>query len=131
MHPDAGIGGFFGKNAGLGSIKANKADLIAQIQKNRDAHREVFLKAHKAYGEALDKALEARLSAHRRGEHITLYFDLPEPEDHTKDYDVVLGMLNLSVDDQLVITDDQYRQFMLDDWGWKQVFEGTVSRYTS
>lgn len=41
------------------------------------------------------------------------------PEDHTDEYDKAIGMLEMSVDDTVLITHDEYRQYVLDEWFWK------------
>jgi hypothetical protein len=43
---------------------------------------------------------------------------MPEPVDHTSDYDRVIAMLNMSVDSEIELDEDQFECFVLDQWGW-------------
>jgi hypothetical protein len=74
--------------------------------------------------EAVDE-LRSRVKRLKEGQFIQLagiQFLIPVPEDHTKDYDQVIEMLKMSVDEELEIESDQFACYVMDDWDWKEDF---------
>jgi len=111
--------------------KINKSTLIKTIQKNRDSHRAIFEKAIKAYQKKLEKILLDKLEQVKKGSKIKTYFNLPEPEDHTKDYDRVLQMLEMEVGDTIELEENEFSQFVMDNWVWKNEWVNNTLAYTN
>jgi hypothetical protein len=44
---------------------------------------------------------------------------LPEPQDHTIDYDRVIKMLEMSVDSLIELDEGAFDQYVMDNWSWK------------
>lgn len=112
-------------------ITVNKTELREQVQVNRDAHRAIFEQAVKLYNERLLDALQARVERVRLGQKINLYITLPVPEDHTKDYDRILAMLDMELADTIVVTQSEFAQYVMDDWSWKESFMNNSTAYVS
>lgn len=112
------------------TITANKFDLIGRIQNNRDKHRNIFEKAVTGFREQVIAQLEARLEMIRNGRKVDLSIRLPEPEDHTEDYDRVLDMLEMHRGDTIDISNDEFAMYVRDDWAWKRNWIAGVSNYT-
>lgn len=117
------------RDEGLGLISVHKAELIDRIRLNRDQHRAVFEKAIQGYHDELKRELADRLDRLIKGQHIDKHIALLEPEDHTEDYDRVLDMLEMSVDDEVTITAQEFAQYVRDDWAWKRQWVATNSAY--
>lgn len=54
--------------------------------------------------------------------------ELLVPEDHTDEYDQLLEMLAMSVDDEVELTAQEFAQYVRDDWSWKHQFTRTMRR---
>lgn len=106
-------------------------DLIAEIYANRAKHRAVFELALEGYHSEMLKKLERWTDEIRRGKTHTEYVSLPIPRDHTKEYDKVLKMLEMTTDTHIEMSDSDFAQYVMDDWSWKREFIGTASNYTS
>ena len=103
-------------------IKVNKAKLLEILKKNRQEHRGLFLEAQKKFREVAIKALDATLKAARDGKEFVLA-DLATyraPQDHTRDYDRSIKMLEMSVDEDIVINDQEFQNYVQDTWGWSR-----------
>ena len=111
------------------TVKVNKLELLAIIKENRANHRQVFLEALEGYKKKCIELLEQHLANLRTGKVYHVSIALPEPQEHTKDYDRVIRMLELSVDDVVEIAQDQFAQYVMDDWAWKNQFTSTTSMY--
>lgn len=114
---------------GIQHIAVKKSALIDALQKNRDGHRKQYEEAHAGYRRALLETVAKMYDDAKKGLDVQHFIQLDIPEDHTKDYDRVAGMLAMSVDDTVLITAQEYSQFVMDDWGWKEKFVGTSNAY--
>lgn len=112
------------------SIKVSKTELISKMSANRETHRSEFLKAQEGYRAAVIEELDRMLAEARTGKRIRRSVELIEPHDHTKEYDQVLAMLGMSVDDTVELDYQQFAQYVLDEWNWKAQFTATNSRYS-
>ncbi len=121
-------------------VKVSKNTLLSKVITNREKHIAAYDEAIAGYKEAALLAIEDAVGKLRRsiddlklGEVITLAavrFSLPVPENHEKDYDQVIAMLEMSVDDVLTIKSDEFACFVMDDWDWKEVFAATNKSYS-
>ena len=117
---------------GESKVTVQKEELLTAIRKNRDTHRASFLEAQKGYRDTVIKALDQTLAEAREGQRFILerITALIMPQEHTSDYDRVIRMLEMSVADQVTVTEQQFSQYVLDDWGWKKQFVTTNARYS-
>jgi hypothetical protein len=115
---------------GLQEVRLDKKVLIAKLTENRDNHRAVFIEALEGYHKAVVKALETQLADAKAGRKYQPNVALPVPQDHTADYNQALDLLQMSLDDELVLTAREFSQYVRDDWGWKPDFITTASSYT-
>lgn len=117
----------------------DRIKLITTLKTNRDQHHAVWLEAVEGYHAKAKENLESLITslkgAHKKPVPVNLH--LTVPEDHTKDYDKVIGLLEMSTEDTIRLSDQDYEWFVLDDWGWKNSwmyanagYSATASKYT-
>ena len=123
--------GFVEEFRGMASVRVKREVILEKIISNRSGHRKMFEDAIAGYREACIEALEASLTAAKAGKKFKPSITLPEPQDHTSDYDRAIAMLELSLDEELEISQRDFAQYVLDDWGWRADFIATASNYTS
>ena len=111
------------------TVKITKAELLGILTKNRAEHRDIFLTGQTKYREAAIRILDEALADAKAGKKIRRSIGLVAPEDHTADYDRVIRMLELSVDDTIVLTSAEFEQYVMDRWRWASQFGATVSSY--
>jgi hypothetical protein len=106
--------------------------LIATLEANRAQHRVIFGEALEGWRREAIKWFNARVRALRNGDTgVGTYFNLTRPVDHTKDYDVALAMLHATEDDTLVLDENEFRQYVQDEWGWKKSWVVSNSMYSA
>lgn len=110
-------------------ITVKKDDLIKIVEENRENHRGIYDKAVEAYHKTQQKWLDENIKKLKAGKEIVLYFGFPTPEDHTKDYDRVLRMLELSIDTEVTLSEADVSMYVQDDWQWKNAWTTTNSAY--
>jgi hypothetical protein len=112
------------------SVTVKKDDLVAKVKANRKAHRDLFLKAQEGYRKVIVAELDRMLSDAKAGRRISRSINLAEPVDHTADYDRVLAMLEMSVDDTITLNSQEFNQYVRDNWEWSRLANITNTAYS-
>lgn len=112
-------------------VKVNKNQLLAELDKNRVAHRDIFLAAQEKYAQRFVEELERRLKDAREGRGFDQFIGLPVPEDHTPDYDRAIKMMNMSVEMVIELTEQEFATYVMDDWAWKRAWHANTASYTN
>ncbi len=102
----------------MNDVKVRRADLIARIRKNRDEHRELFLKAQDGFRARVIEELDAMLAEARDGKPVRTAVRLKQPEDHTKEYDRAIEMLDMSTEDEVMLDYQNFVQLVRNEWAW-------------
>ncbi len=111
------------------TVTVHRDEFLTRVRENRDNHRQVFEEAVEGYRNRLTNELERRIRDLKRGRQVDQYIGLPEPEDHTDDYDRILAMAEMSIDDTLELTEDEFAMYVMDQWRWKQSFSHSTALY--
>lgn len=116
----------------MNEIKVEVGYLEEMLRTNRKKHKKAFEIAYDGFRNQVIDTLKINLKEARRkrGKVITK-IDLVPPLNHTEDYDIALGMLELHAEDTVSITAEEYRNFILDDWDWSSSFSSSSSSYAS
>lgn len=113
----------------MNAIKVHKEALLAKLRENRTKHSAQFEEAAEGYREKIIEVLGERIAAARKGKLPTLIFNLPMPIDQTKAYDRAIGMLEMTVDDVIELEEQDYQQYVLDEWTWSASTTASNSVY--
>lgn len=111
------------------TVRVAREVFLATVKENRDNHRAVFEEALDGYRRRLIRELERRINDVKRGRPVDFGIRLPEPEDHTEDYDRVISMAELSLDDEVSLDEHDFGKYMMDQWPWKHEFAETTGLY--
>jgi hypothetical protein len=115
----------------MDKVTVKKNDLLAALRQNREAHRDIFEEACEGYQAEAIRLLEEHLQRIRQGKRVQVHVILPVPADHTKDYDRVIRMVEMSVDDEIDLEASDFASYVMDDWRWKRDFLATNSTYSA
>lgn len=111
-------------------VTVSKNELLATLRANREQHQATYVKAMEGYRAALIDELGRLLLDAREGRPVSHTINLVQPSQHIKDYDRVIRMLEMSQADEIVISESQFNQYVMDDWNWKTTFLASNTRYT-
>lgn len=111
------------------TVRTNKGELINKLTENRKKHKLDFEKATHGYREELVKTLNSYLDKVNSGEAPLIAIRDTPPEDHSEEYDIALKMLEMSVDQVIELSYDDFRHMVLDDWEWKRHWSVANSKY--
>ena len=96
-------------------IKVNKTELLSILESNRSKHRQIFEEACDGYQKAVIKELEAQLKRAKEGIRRSMFINIPAPVDQTKEYDRAVAMLKMSVEQEVFLSEQDFRSYVLDD----------------
>lgn len=112
-------------------ITVVKSKLIEAMKANREKHHDIVLEAQAGFREKVMERLDEMLKLAASGKKIDLHVGLAMPEDHTDEYDTVIGMLELDINETVELDMGQYRQWVQDQWGWQRSFTTTNAFYSA
>lgn len=115
----------------MNDIKFSKDDLLTAIKTNLNAHRSEFETAIAGYEAEALKRTKDLVKQLKNGERPNLTIHLAIPMDHTKDYERIIRMLEMSQESVVVLDEHDFAQYVQDDWAWKNQFHLTNSSYMS
>jgi hypothetical protein len=110
-------------------VNVDKAELLGVLRVNRGKHRAVFLAALSGYREEAIRVLDEQIKMIEAGKSPAINLRLDRPEDHTKDYDRVIGMLEMDQSDVFRLDSATYSRYVDDDWTWKRQWAKLSSSY--
>ena len=113
----------------MNNVKVNRGDLLEILKKNREQHKSVVLTALAGYRADAIAELERSLDNAKRGKRVVLGLSLIEPMDQTREYDRAIRMMEMSVDEQVELTERDFARYVMDEWEWSAQFSATNTRY--
>lgn len=108
------------------NIKMNKNQLLDILEKNRDEHKEEYDEAIEAYEKQVvkeaEKFLEEIKANPRKNWRYSNHIKAQMPEDHSRDYNLAIEMLQHEVNEEVVLTQQEYAELVQDEWDWAREF---------
>jgi delta-aminolevulinic acid dehydratase/porphobilinogen synthase len=118
------------ESQGLKVIKVNKEKLILDIEQNMKNHEVEFKEAMSGFLMVAVDTLNEELKVLAKGD-IPSNVIFSVPESHVSDYQDIIDLLKMSVDDELEITYDQFKRYVKDDWIWSVGFKNLHAVYNN
>lgn len=116
---------------GDSKITVKKNELLEALRSNREKHSREYKEAYEGYKIEFVREASKILELAKEGKFEKKSVNCSPPEDHTKDYDRVIRMMEMCVADEIVVTENQFSQYVLDEWNWQGAFKALSARYTS
>lgn len=111
-------------------VTVQRDKLLEELRRNREAHKAIFDEAMDGYAKEAEAQLQRHLDEVRAGKIKVISVHLPVPEEHTKDYDRAIKMVEMSVADQITLDEHDFASYVMDDWAWKRQFLTSNSTYS-
>lgn len=113
------------------TVKVNRAHLQSKVVQNRENHARTYQRAMSVYREEAIAELKKHLSRAEAGGKIENCLGLQQPLHYLGEYDRVIAMLDMSVDDEIELTSQEFSQYVLDKWSWQELFSATTAGYAA
>lgn len=111
------------------TVIVEKSKLLEHLRTNREAHITDFAEAIDGYHKTVIKKLEERLKAAQAGEDVSLRIEVSKPISQLSSYDEAISMLVWNTNDLIELDRAEFRQYVQDEWAWKNEFVTTASLY--
>lgn len=112
-------------------VEVSTADVIKRLEENKTKHTEQYERAVQAYHTRIKEVADQIVADLNNGLAIDPYalVRLPVPEEHHKDYDTAIDMLNMEHRDYILISAGDFRTYMRDEWNWQGSFTANTTSY--
>jgi len=113
----------FNKMEKVDKLRVNKQKLIDVLEKNKKEHIKTYDLAMIGYKINIENAYKDKLNQFKKlkGDEFLKFninINVTMPTSHEDDFDIVIGMLSVSEDNEVYITENQYREYYLNQWSW-------------
>ena len=115
---------------GSRTITINKEALITQIKKNKKEHVKMYKKAVIAFKKEALADLEEIIKEVHKGE-LVIKIDLVTPIDNSKNYDKIAEMFEWEIDEEVKLTQSEFKEYVQDEGQDTQYAMTTNSMYLS
>lgn len=112
-------------------VVVKKDKLLATLMKNREDHQELCQEARNGYIEEAQKILAKKMERLRKGHAVSLHVTLVVPRDFTDTYDTAIEMLKWSVEDEIKLTGQEFRNLVMNEWDWMDDWLHSNMSYSS
>jgi hypothetical protein len=112
----------------INEMTIEKIDLLERLIANRTRHQRDYEMMLENYQFAIIEKLQEYSEEYHKGNFVDLDF-LSKPVRHTDDYDAIIDMLEMSSDTEFKLSTHEHRQYCLDQWEWKRIFDLTKTVY--
>lgn len=112
------------------TVRVSTLDLTNELLKNKDAHVKAFNAALRGWRKETARQLRENAKRIESGEILYPANGVgTAPESHEDDYDRAVKMCQMSVDDQVELTQQEFTQYVLDQWNWSAGFTTQTAMY--
>ena len=113
----------------MDTVKVKKDQLLDILRSNREKHHEIVIKAQCVYRAKVIQELDKMLDDAKNGHTLVTQVKLPVPVDMTRDYDDAIEMLEMHQEDTIELDSHEFKQYVKDEWQWKQHFTTSNAGY--
>lgn len=112
-------------------VRIKKQELAEIVAKNRETHIREYNEGMAAFKTLfLEKVESVRTAAEADEFNAGELIRLQKPASHEKDYDRVLRMLELEVEETAMLDEEAFRNLVMDEWEWKERFTAANKLYS-
>jgi hypothetical protein len=116
------------------TVNVNKSELISKLKNNLKQHKEDYKEAVAGYKIKVEadfaKALEnAKKHTAEQLVEMSLSINCFPPGSHENEYNEIIMMLEMSVDEVIQLDGQSFRQYVMNEWSWSKAFTATANMY--
>lgn len=124
----------------MNKVKVSKDDLLKILIENRQKHLDQYNENCTEYKLAAIRKLNSiiekcqhyvdKINNENYIKDVNIdYWNLQPPKSYLSNYDQAISMLRMSVDNEVVISNQEYSHYVLDNWSWTENFKNDTMMY--
>jgi hypothetical protein len=113
------------------SVKIKSDDLLKVLRENRTTHVSEFNTANEEYRKDVVSEMKKNLKQAQAGGELVTFIQLVQPQNFAASYDTAIKMLEMSADELVELTMQEFQQYVEDNWHWKGTFLASTSMYNA
>jgi hypothetical protein len=106
-----------------------KEKLLPLLKENKAKHDQIYDAAVSGYWVKAEEILNEKLAKIKIQEKIEPYLGLTYPENYADDYNKVISMVELTSQDLIELSHQEFDQYVRNIWGWRSSFLSCNSVY--
>lgn len=111
-------------------VKVKRDALKAVLLTNRAAHQKIFEEALAGYKTKVIETLDRSLKQARAGQRVAEHISIPRPVNQTHEYNRAIRMMEMSVENEITLTTQEFDAYVMDRWHWRSAFLASNSAYS-
>lgn len=115
----------------MNTIRIERQKLLDYLVKNQSTHINEYKEAMTSYRKEMVKILTEMLSDAREGKDVNHTVNLVRPVSYSSFYEEAIQMLTWETRDIVELDQHQFKQYVMDEWGWKNSFSALAATYKS
>lgn len=109
------------------TFKFNKKDILEKLRSNLDKHKREYRELVEKNNLLLFGEIKNVLSQCKEGKEYPDFTKFDQirkvtPEDHTSEYEQMISILDMMVEDQITLTAAEFDCYVNDNWKWTDIF---------
>lgn len=117
------------------SVNVSRTELLAKLKENLEAHRREYQEALVEFKARLVEDLKLAHKKVNKVENVedlkNFSFDIQFPQNHEKDYEEVIEMLEMSVDEHINLDSESFKAYIKNEWNWQHHFRAAKMAYAT
>ena len=113
------------------SVNVKRVALLEILKANRAQHIQMYDRAVEGYKIEMVEVLEKALKEAKEGKMEFLSIGLAQPQNHRKEYDQVIDMMEMSVDEVINLDSHSFQCYVKDQWNWSSNVTALNSVYAT
>jgi len=101
-------------------VAVSKSTLLERLYANRESHKKMFQEALEGFCKAAEAALKLELKRLKEGKPRNVFVHTEVPVDQTVQYNRVIEMIEMSLGDTVMLSEQDFKQYVMDDWTWSR-----------
>lgn len=117
------------------SVNVNRLELLDKLRTNRELHRKEYIEAleefHTRLLEDLKLAVKKVNSTQNTEDLKNFRFGLQFPQNHEQEYEDVIEMLEMSVDETIQLDAQSFKAYIKNEWHWQGQMRAAKAAYVT
>lgn len=111
------------------TVNVKRTELLEALRKNKEVHLAEFKEATEDFKKALVAELQKNLKLAKAEKLDKLQISMYPPTDYSDQYQEVIDMLEVSVDDTISLDSEAFKAYYKNEWSWTGQFKMMAATY--